>query len=86
MAKQLFTYTVVYERDPETGYIYASAPALELGTHGRTLEEARAMMREALELHLQGMLEENIAIPPDVLESERLAVEVDSFTPDGAKA
>ena len=86
MAKQLFTYTVVYEHDPETEYVCASVPALELGTHGRTLEEARLMMREALELHLEGMLEENIAIPPDVLESERLAVEIDSFTPDEAKA
>jgi len=76
MAKQLFTYTVVYESDPETGYICASVPALELGTHGRTLEEARAMMREALQLHLEGLLEEKIAIPPDVLESERLTVEV----------
>lgn len=86
MAKQLFTYTVVYEHDPETGSICASVPALELGTHGRTLDEARIMMREALELHLEGMLEENIPIPSDVLESERLTVEVDSFTPDGATA
>jgi predicted RNase H-like HicB family nuclease len=43
------------------------------------------MMREALELHLQGMLEENMPIPPDVIESERLTVEVDSFTPDGTR-
>jgi predicted RNase H-like HicB family nuclease len=85
MAKHQFTYTVVYEHDPETGYICGSVPALELGTHGRTLDEARFMMREALELHLQGMLEENMPIPPDVSEIERLTVEVDSFTPDGTR-
>jgi predicted RNase H-like HicB family nuclease len=71
-----FTYTVVYEQDPETGYICASVPALDLGTHGRSREEAAAMMREALELHLEGMLEENLPIPPDVLDTERMTIEV----------
>jgi predicted RNase H-like HicB family nuclease len=82
---QAFTYTVVYEHDPETGYICASVPALDLGTHGRTLEEARAMVREALELHLEGMLEEKIPLPPDVLQSERITVDVPLLTSDGAK-
>lgn len=85
MAKQVFTYTVVYEQDAETGYICASVPALELGTHGRTFDEARLMMREALELHLEGLLEEHMPIPPDVLQSERLTVEVDCLAPDEAK-
>jgi predicted RNase H-like HicB family nuclease len=76
MAIQEFTYLVIYERDPETGYICASVPALDLGSHGRTMDEARAMIREALELHLEGMVEENMSVPPDVLESERLTVEV----------
>jgi predicted RNase H-like HicB family nuclease len=85
MPSQVFTYTVVYEHDPETGFICASVPALDLGTHGRTMEEARAMICEALELHLEGMVEENIPIPPDVLESEQVTVEVTAVTPDGAK-
>jgi predicted RNase H-like HicB family nuclease len=85
MAKQQFTFTVVYEHDPETGYICGSVPSLQLGTHGRNLDEARCMMREALELHLQGLLEENLPIPPDVIGSERLTVEVDLFTPDGSR-
>jgi predicted RNase H-like HicB family nuclease len=76
MAK--FTYTVVYEIDPESGVYCASVPALDLATHGKTLEEAREMAREALGLHLEGMLEEQMPIPPDVLEIDRIIVEVAS--------
>jgi predicted RNase H-like HicB family nuclease len=74
MAK--FTYTVVYEIDPETGVYCASAPALDLASHGKTLEEAREMIREALELHLEGMQEEHMPIPADVLEVDRVTVEI----------
>ena len=63
MAQTSFTYTAVYERDPETGAICASVPALDLGTHGPTLEEARARLREALELHLEGLIEDGLPIP-----------------------
>ncbi len=74
MAK--FTYTVVYEIDPDGGVYCASVPALELATHGKTLEEAREMARQALSFHLEGMLEEDMPIPPDVLEVDRITVEV----------
>ncbi len=71
-----FSFTVVFEVDPDSGYFCASVPALDLSSHGRTLPEARRMIREALELHLEGMQEENIPIPADVLEIERITVEV----------
>ncbi|MBI3461630.1 MAG: type II toxin-antitoxin system HicB family antitoxin [Planctomycetes bacterium] len=77
MARKVFTYSVFYQHDPETGYVCASVPALDLGTHGRTLEEARRMAREALEVHLGGLLEEKMAIPEDVLEVERITVQVE---------
>jgi predicted RNase H-like HicB family nuclease len=73
---QEFSFTVVYEVDPDSGYFCASVPALDLSSHGRTLEEARKMIREALEFHLEGMQEESIPIPADVLEVERITVEV----------
>jgi predicted RNase H-like HicB family nuclease len=81
-----FTYTAVYERDPETREICASVPALDLGTHGPTLEEARAHLREALELHLEGLIEEQMPIPPDVLEVERLTVQVSSDSANEVEA
>lgn len=86
MPRKAFTYTVVYEHDRETGYFCASVPALDLGTHGQTLEEARALVREALQLHLEGMLEEKIPIPPDVIASESLTVEVPAPAPGGVEA
>ena len=71
-----FSFTVVYEIDPESGYFCATIPALDLSSHGKNLQEAQKMIREALELHLEGMQEEGIPIPSDVLEVERITVEV----------
>ncbi len=85
MPQQEFSYLVVYENDDETGYVCASVPALDLASHGRTFDEARAMIREALEVHLEGMLEENMPIPPDVQASERITVQVQAPALDGAK-
>ena len=76
MSHQTYTYTVVYEHDPETGQVCASFPALDLATHGRTMDEARAMAREALELHLEGLVEESMPVPADVAEVERVTVDV----------
>lgn len=69
-------YTVVYERDEESGDFVATFPALDLGTQGRTLEEARAMAHEALQLHLEGMIEDGDPLPPDVIDIEQVSVEV----------
>jgi len=80
------SFTVVYEVDPDTGYFCATVPALDLSSHGRTLPEARKMIREALELHLEGMEEEQIPIPADVLEVERISVEVAEPTQKEATA
>ena len=78
-----FTYTVVYEHDPETGQICASVPALDLGSHGSTVDETRAMIREALALHLEGLLEENMPLPGDVQTVEQVTVEVAVSTTEG---
>ncbi|MBL8798887.1 MAG: type II toxin-antitoxin system HicB family antitoxin [Planctomycetia bacterium] len=84
MATAGHTYTVVYERDPETGSICASVPVLDLATYGQSLDEARSMMREALALHLEGLTEENMPIPADVLHVEAMTVELDEPAPERA--
>jgi predicted RNase H-like HicB family nuclease len=81
-----FSFTVVYEMDPESGYFCATIPALDLASHGKNLQEAKTMIREALELHVEGMQEERIPIPPDVLEVERITVEVGGTAPKEATA
>jgi predicted RNase H-like HicB family nuclease len=85
MNRRKFTFTVAYEFDPETGCFCAGIPALDLASQGETMEEARRMIREALELHLEGMLEENMPIPADVLEVERITVEVPAPDTEAAK-
>lgn len=76
MPAENYTYTVVYQIDAESGAFCASVPALELGTYGADLQEARAHMLEALGLHLEGLREEGMPIPSDVVLTERVSVQL----------
>jgi predicted RNase H-like HicB family nuclease len=55
-------YTVLIEKS-EDGYYVATVPGLPgiCVTQGKTKSEALKNMREALELHLEGLREEGIA-------------------------
>ena len=58
-------YMVVYVqgRGEDAGYMGYSPDVPRCISAGDTLEEMRAMMKEALEFHLEGMLEDNEPIP-----------------------
>jgi predicted RNase H-like HicB family nuclease len=86
MSARAFTFTVLYEQDADTGYVCASVPVLDLASHGRTMDEARAMIREALAFHLEGMLEEQMPIPPDVCEVEHVTVQVETPASEGVES
>jgi len=67
-AKQVreLNYTVIFEPAEEGGYV-ARVPALEgCVTQGDTLEEARAMIKDAIEGYLAVLREEGEPIPEDV--------------------
>jgi predicted RNase H-like HicB family nuclease len=49
------------EKDSDYGVSFPDFPGCI--TAGRTLEEARRMAAEALAVHIQGMLEEGLAVP-----------------------
>jgi predicted RNase H-like HicB family nuclease len=49
------------EKDSDYGVSFPDFPGCI--TVGRTLEEARGMAVEALALHIQGMIEDGIAVP-----------------------
>ncbi|MBI5216343.1 MAG: type II toxin-antitoxin system HicB family antitoxin [Ignavibacteriae bacterium] len=50
-------FTIVLEEEPEGGFT-VTVPALPgCVSFGETIEEARTMAREAIELHLEGLLE-----------------------------
>ena len=57
-------YICTFRPEPAGGYTVRCNAFPELITHGRTLEEARAMAQEALELCLEVYQEEGKPIPP----------------------
>jgi antitoxin HicB len=57
------TYTFVFDPEPEGGYT-VTCPALPgLVTYGETIEEARAMARDAMEGLIEVMLERGESVP-----------------------
>ncbi|MGH7962437.1 MAG: type II toxin-antitoxin system HicB family antitoxin [Candidatus Binatia bacterium] len=68
-------YTVVYQ-PIEDGWLMATVPELPGAvTQGRTLKEARALIREAIELLLQSYREHAAKETPDTAIWETLIVE-----------
>jgi len=60
-----FAFTVIIE--PDNGSYHAYVPALKgCHTSGDTLEEAQANIVEAMQLHLESMLEDGEEIPEDI--------------------
>ena len=57
-------YLCTFRPEPEGGYTVRCPAFPELITNGRTLAEARAMAREALELCLEVYRDEGRTIPP----------------------
>ena len=59
-----YSFTAVIEPDEEA--FHAHVPALPgCHTFGATLEEAQARLIEAVQLYLEGLQEEGLAIPAD---------------------
>lgn len=71
-----FQYTVVFEPAEEGGYV-VTVPALPgLITEGDTLEEARAMAKDAIRGYLESLMKhgEEIPVETGVATLERVAV------------
>lgn len=58
-----------FEKAPEGGF-YARVKGLSCYTHGDNFQHAGEMVLEALETHLEGMLEEGIKIPEPITEED----------------
>jgi antitoxin HicB len=71
-----YTYTVILEPDPEGGYA-VSVPALPgCFTQGETREEALAMAREAIALHVESLRIDGLPVPREDVPPEAVAVHV----------
>jgi predicted RNase H-like HicB family nuclease len=69
-------YVCSFRPEPEGGFTVRCAAFPELVTHGRTLEEARAMAKEALELCLEVYRDEGRAIPRSDADPRKTVKEV----------
>ena len=74
---QEHSYTVVYEPIKDGGY-QITVPLLPgLVTYGRTFEEARKMVLDAMKCHLEGMQKDKEDIPTELsLLQEKVTVTV----------
>ncbi len=73
-----YQYTAVFEPAPEGGYT-VTVPALPgLVTEGDTLDEARAMVKDAIRGYLESLIKHGEEIPVEPLPAtlERIAVSI----------
>ena len=65
LASKQYSYTVLFEPAEEGGYI-VTCPALPgVVTEGDTLEEARAMAKDAIRCYLESLAKDGEPIPED---------------------
>lgn len=78
----MLTYSVVLEWDEESQSYGASVPALPgCISVGRTEEEAIGNIREAIELHVEGLREDGLPVPVEERSSIKvIAVQVKAAT------
>jgi predicted RNase H-like HicB family nuclease len=70
------SYTVIYEEDPDGGFV-ASVPALPgCFSQGETLEETEKHITEAIELYLETLHEEQHEAPVEHLWQGRVEVAI----------
>ena len=73
-----YQYTAVFEPAPERGYV-VTIPALPgLVTEGDTMEEARAMVKDAIRGYIESLIKhgEEIPVEPHPATVERVAVTI----------
>ena len=61
-----YHFTVYFEPQSDGSFAVVFPAFPEIVTFGRTLEEARAMARDALRCHLEGLLKDGMEIAPEM--------------------
>lgn len=61
--KKIHSYPVLYEADPEGGFVVFAPTLPGCHTQGETLEEAERNIAEAIELYLECLVAEKESIP-----------------------
>ena len=72
-----YSYTVVYEPVKDGGYQVVVPLLPGLVTYGRTFDEAREMVRDAILCYLESLLEEKEEIPKETgLLQEKITISI----------
>jgi predicted RNase H-like HicB family nuclease len=66
-------YLIVYEKS-DTGWVAYAHDLPGLGAAGKTLDEVKNLIREAIEFHLEGMRQHGDAIPTPSATTEFITV------------
>ena len=64
-ARGAYHYSVYFEPQTDGSFAVVFPAFPEIVTYGLTLDEARAMARDALRCHLEGLLKDGEAIPSE---------------------
>lgn len=71
-----YNFTVLLTPDETGGYV-VTCPALPgVVTQGDTIEEAQAMAVEAIECHIESMIEDGLPVPEDTITAAPVSVKV----------
>ena len=75
---RFFNFAVVIEKEPEDEGYYAWSPSLPgCFSNGRTIEETKRNMREAVTQHVAALLDHGETVPPErLVHVEELAIGV----------
>ena len=65
MKNSLYTFRIIIEPDEPAGY-HGFVPLLKgVHTYGKTIDEVKKNLKEAIKCHLQGLLKDKAAIPQE---------------------
>jgi len=70
-------YTIILHPDPEAGAYAVTVPALPgCFSQGATVEEAIANAREAVALHVEGLIAEGLPVPEEAEAPQAITIRV----------
>ena len=72
-----YQYTIILHPDTEEGGYTVTVPALPgCVTQGETLEEAIAMAKDAIRLHIEGLIAEGESVPEEQEHPQAIVISV----------
>ncbi len=77
MTDRRYTYTIILDPDPEEGVYAVTIPALPgCFTQGKTVAEAIERAKEAISLHIEGLIAHGLPVPEETEHPQAILVTV----------